>query len=103
MRYFSSLSDLSTSRWGHGCGTIYAQDGSGNKEVVAAGDLRGQDYSVEIYSIADDSWRPGKIYFKEPNFPRALIMTIMTFFQLMICRRTSTTQRASHLETPSFL
>ena len=64
MRYFSSLSDLSISRWGHGCGTINAQDGSGNKEVVAAGDLKSSEGSdsVEIYSFADDSWRSGNLF-----------------------------------------
>lgn len=64
---FLSLPDLTTTRWGHGCGAINAQDGSGNRKVVAAGDLKGQDDSVEIYSIADNSWRSGKIDFKEQN------------------------------------
>ena len=58
---FFSLNDMYYSRYIHGCGTISAQDGSGNKEVVAAGDNKGSDDTVEIYSIADDSWRLGNI------------------------------------------
>ena len=54
---------MTTSRKIHGCGTIYAQDGSGNREVVAAGDHKGSDDSVEIYSISDDSWRSGNVDF----------------------------------------
>ena len=44
----------------HGCGTI---DGSGSKEVVAAGDYYGNgddDESVEIYSFAEETWRTGE-------------------------------------------
>ena len=58
---FFSLNDMYYSRYIHGCGTISAQDGSGNKEVVAAGDLGSDGDTVEIYSIANGSWRPGNI------------------------------------------
>ena len=58
---FFSLTDMYTSRYTHGCGTISAQDGSGNNEVVVAGDHKSSDDTVEIYSIADDSWREGNI------------------------------------------
>ena len=50
---------MSHGRATHGCGTISAQDGSGNKEVVVAGDR--YDDTVDIYSIANDSWREGNI------------------------------------------
>ena len=53
------LTDIMHGRATHGCGTISAQDGSGNKEVVVAGDR--YDDTVDIYSIADDSWRRGNI------------------------------------------
>ena len=56
---FFSLNDMYYSRYIHGCGTISAQDGSGNKEVVAAGDNGGGSDTVEIYSIDNDSWRAG--------------------------------------------
>ena len=56
---FFSLTDMSHGRATHGCGTISAQDGSGNKEVVVAGDYNYLDKNVEIYSIANDSWRAG--------------------------------------------
>ena len=60
---FLSLSDLTRSRWAHGCGAIFAQDGSGNREVVVAGDLKDSVTAdgVEIYSFADDSWRYGNL------------------------------------------
>ena len=58
---FFSLTSMYSSRYTHGCGTISAQDGSGNKEVVAAGEHKLSDDTVEIYSIADDSWREGNI------------------------------------------
>ena len=49
-----------TTRYAHGCGTINAQDGSGNREVVGAGDVAGSGAeTVEIYSTVDDSWRFG--------------------------------------------
>lgn len=54
------MEDLLTTRYAHGCGTINAQDGSGNKEVVGAGDVAGSGAeTVEIYSTVDDSWRFG--------------------------------------------
>ena len=56
---FFRLTDMLHGRALHGCGTISAQDGSGNKEVVVAGDR--YDDTVDIYSIADDSWREGNI------------------------------------------
>ena len=64
----SSLSGLNTNRWGHGCGVTYARDGSGNKELVVAGDLKGQDATVEVYSFADQYWRSGNIDLKVQNF-----------------------------------
>ena len=46
-------------RSGHGCGTI---DGSGSKEVVAAGANGGyeDDESLESYSFSEDTWRRGE-------------------------------------------
>ena len=47
---------MSIPKYTHGCGTITAQDGSGNKEVVvAAGDV------AEIYTIGYNGWREGDI------------------------------------------
>ena len=59
------MSDLTSTRWGHACGAVNAQDGSGNREVVAAGDVAAGDNTVEIYSPVDDSWRSGNIDFEE--------------------------------------
>ena len=56
-----SLDNLRAKRYEHGCGTIIAQNGSGSKEVVAAGSAeeRPDAETVEIYSVADSSWRYG--------------------------------------------
>ena len=56
-----SLENLRAKRYEHGCGTIIAQNGSGSKEVVAAGSAeeRPDAETVEIYSVADSSWRYG--------------------------------------------
>ena len=54
------MEDLIFVRCGHGCGTIYAQDGSLNKEVVVAGTTAGGgegDYPAETYSTESGSWR----------------------------------------------
>ena len=61
------MQDLQTTRYIHGCGTTVAQDGSGNMEVVTAGDRESSGAeSVEIYSIVDDSWRYGiSIFMRE--------------------------------------
>ena len=65
------------SRYYHGCGVIDAQDGSGNKEVVVAGDFDtigtvDDSETVEIYSVVNGSWRMGKyllLFLEEPvNF-----------------------------------
>ena len=51
---------LAPYRFNHGCGTISAQDGSGNMEGVAAGgQVVGFADTVEIYSVADGNWRYG--------------------------------------------
>ena len=59
-----SVEDMQKSRYRHGCGTIHSQDGSGNKEIVVAGDYltigSGDAYSVEIYSTSEDKWRIGE-------------------------------------------
>ena len=56
-----SLENMRAKRYEHGCGTIIAQNGSGSKEVVAAGSAeeRPDAETVEIYSVADSSWRYG--------------------------------------------
>ena len=47
-------------RFNHGCGTITARNGSDSKEGVAAGgQVAGFANTVEIYSVADGSWRYG--------------------------------------------
>ena len=51
---------MQSSRYSHGCGTIDAQDGTGNKEVVVAGDAGLDDDSVEIYSTSEENWRIGE-------------------------------------------
>ena len=48
---------MQSSRSEHGCGTINAQDGTGNKEVVVAGAYAD---SVEIYSTSEENWRIGE-------------------------------------------
>ena len=50
---------MQSSRESHGCGTIDAQDGTGNKEVVVAGGYYDDD-SVEIYSTSEENWRIGE-------------------------------------------
>ena len=62
---FLSLAIPTRSRSTHGCGTISVQDDSGNKEVVVAGDR--YDDTVDIYSIANDSWREGNIQLMMSN------------------------------------
>ena len=52
------MEDLQSSRFEHGCGTIDAQDGTGNKEVVVAGGR--YTASVEIYSTSEENWRIGE-------------------------------------------
>ena len=58
-----SVQDLHSARYYHGCGTVLAQDGSGNKEVVIAGHYFSNYYTtVEIYSTTEDRWREGKSF-----------------------------------------
>ena len=66
------MEDLQTGRDDHGCGTINAQDGSGNKEVVVAGSNCGT--SVEIYSIVDDTWRYGKSPVEIPKLDNVWVL-----------------------------
>ena len=49
---------MQRSHYLHNCGTI--DDGTGNKEVVAAGDNGDDASSVEIYSTSEDNWRIGE-------------------------------------------
>ena len=59
-------------RFAHGCGTITARDGTGNKEGVAAGgQVVGYADTVEVYSVAEGNWRYGTVPIEsaETTFP----------------------------------
>ena len=58
-----SEEDMQVSRQDHVCGTINAQDGLGNKEVVVAGDYTNptnDEGTLEIYSVFEGIWRFGE-------------------------------------------
>merc|ERR1711879_1070354 len=53
---WTRMSDLSEYRSNHGCGSIDAQEGSGNREIIAAGGLNSASDSVEKYNMKEDTW-----------------------------------------------